>query len=261
METLVGTFRSFLPARYWQDLRHGAIISIFLTLASGAYIGLKGLVAYATQAADQAVKLALQVSAGGAVGGGDQNAQLVAAMQSPILAALAFFLFTPTGWLADYLVISAVFRGITLAVDNPWGDPILEGVDHLVRDKSAELKAKKEAEARELAEGAEVPDKVLECRKFAGKDADYVVVASRRKAGWTVAATVIADSVRLRVGEVREIAIEGKLRTCYPLKIIRDLQVDRRIVHYQWPKDMPPIPGLDTDSGVWSPPKPQDTEA
>lgn len=48
METLVGTFRSFLPARYWQDLRHGAIISIFLTLASGAYIGLKGLVAYAT---------------------------------------------------------------------------------------------------------------------------------------------------------------------------------------------------------------------
>lgn len=261
METLVGAFRCFLPARYWEDQRNGAIISIFLTFATGIFVGLRGLIAYATRAADEAAKLVLQVGASGPIGGGDQNAQLVAAMQSPILAAIAFLMFTPTGWLADYLVISAVFRGITLAVDNPWGDPIIEGVDRLVRDKSAELKAKKEGDARELAEGPEVPDKVLECKKFAAKDADYVVVSSRRKTGWTSATTVIADSVRLRIGDVREITIEGLLRTCYPLKIIRDLQVDRRIVHYRWPKDMPPIPGLDTDSGVWSPPKPQDPEA
>ncbi len=259
MDTLVGVFRCFLPARYWQDNRSGALISIFLTFAAGLFVGLRGLLQYAGRASDEAARLMLQGGVSGSAAG-DQNAQMVAAMQSPILAALAFLLFTPTGWLADYLVLSAIFRGVTLAVDNPWGDPILEGVDHVVRDKSALIEAKKEADAREQAEGPDVPDRVLECRKFAGKEADYVVVASRRKAGWTLATTVIADSVRLRIGDPREITIEGRLRTCYPLKIIRDLQVDRRIVHYQWPKDMPPIPGLDTDSGVWSPPKPSTEE-
>ena len=258
MDTLTGIFRCFLPARYWHEMRSGALISIFLTFAAGGYVGLRGLLAYAGRASDEAARIMLQ----GGVGpvGGDQSAQMVAAMQSPLLAALAFFLFTPTGWLADYLVLSAIFRGVTLAVDNPWGDPILEGIDRVARDKTAEIKTKQEAEAREKAEGPEVPDRVLECRKFAGKEADYVVVASRRKKGWTLATTVIADSVRLRIGDPREMTIEGWLRVCYPLKIIRDIQVDRRIVHYAWPKDMPPIPGLDTDSGVWSPPKPAHDE-
>lgn len=255
VDTLIGVFRCFLPVRYWQEIRSGAFISIFLTFAVGVYVGLRGLLAYAGRASDEAARIMLQGGVPGAAGG-DQNAQMIAAMQSPLLAALAFFLFTPTGWLADYLVLSAIFRGITLAVDNPWGDPILEGIDHVARDKSAEIKAKQAAEAREKAEGPEVPDRVLECRKFAGKEADYVVVSSRRKPGWTLATTVIADSVRLRIGDPREMTIEGWLRICYPLKIIRDIQVDRRIVHYAWPKDMPPIPGLDTDSGVWSAPKP-----
>ena len=258
VDTLTGIFRCFLPARYWQERRAGALISIFLTFAAGGYVGLRGLLAYAGRASDEAARIMLQGGVPGAAG--DQSTQMIAAMQSPILAALAFFLFTPTGWLADYLVLSAIFRGITLAVDNPWGDPILEGIDHVVRDKSGEIRAKQEADAREKAEGPEVADRVLECRKFAGKEADYVVVASRRKPGWTLATTVIVDSVRLRIGDPREITIEGWLRTCYPLKIIRDIQVDRRIVPYTWPKDMPPLPGLDTDSGVWSPPKPAQEE-
>jgi len=259
MEFPIGIFRCFLPARYWHEIRSGAIISIFLTLAAGVFVGLRGLLAYAGRASELAAKVMLEGGAPGA-GGADQSAQMVAAMQSPVLAALAFLFFTPTGWLADYLVLSAIFRTMTLAADNPWGDPVLEGLDRLVRDKSGELREKQAAEAREKAEGPEVPDRVLECRKFAGKEADYVVVASRRKPGWTLATTVIADSVRLRIGDPREITIEGWLRTCYPLKIIRDIQVDRRIVHYEWPKDMPPLPGLDTDSGVWSPPKPAEEE-
>ncbi len=254
MEPLIGVFRCMLPARYWQEMRRGAILSIFVTAALGTFIGLRGFFSSATRAGEEAARLALTVGApGGAVEGLDQTAQVAAALQSPVLAALGFFLFTPTGWLADYLFISAVFRGITLAVDNPWGDPILTAIDHAVRGKGEADRARKEAADRESAEGPEVPDRVLECRKFAGKEADFVVVASRRKEGWTLATTVIADSIRLRIGDPREITIEGWLRTCYPLKIIRDLQVDRRIVHYEWPKDMPPLPGLDTDSGVWRP--------
>ena len=104
METLVGVFRCILPRRYWQEMRRGAVLSILLTIGVGAAIGLSGLVAYVGRASEQAAKAAIQVGTGGGVGGLDQTAQMTAALQgSPIISALAFFLFTPTGWLADYL--------------------------------------------------------------------------------------------------------------------------------------------------------------
>lgn len=246
-----------LPRRYWQDMRRGAVLSNLVTVFAGIVVGLRGLLAYAGPASEKGAQLAIQVGTGGGVAGLDQTAQMSAALQgSPLISALAFFFFTPTGWLADYLFISGVFRGITLAVDNPWGDPVLTLIDNLIRDRRAEDCARKEARDREAAEGPEVPDRILECKKFAGKEADFVVVASRRKEGWTKETTVVADSIRLRIGDPRDVSIEGYLRTCYPLKVIRDIQVDRRVVPYQWSKDMPPLPGLDTESGVWSPVSP-----
>ncbi|MEO8499709.1 MAG: hypothetical protein ABI565_02250 [Vicinamibacteria bacterium] len=251
METLVGVFRTLLPSRYWNDLRNGAYLSILLTAAIGVRIGYAGFFARAQQGAQEGAALALKVGApGGAagVGGVSQTDAVAAALMGNALTPLAFFLFTPLGWLADYLVISAVFRGFTLAVDNPWGDPLLTAIDHVVRGKHADSVAKKQATERELAEGPEVPDQILECRKFAGREADYVIVASRRKEGWTLATTVIANSVRLRIGDPLEKTLDGALRTCYPVKVIRDLQVDRRIVHYEWPEDAPPLPDLEAEA-------------
>ncbi len=251
MEALVGVFRCFLPVRYWQEMRRGAYLSILLTAALGVRIGYAGFFERAARAGQEGAALALKVGAPGGmsgVNGMSQTDAVAAALMGNALTPLAFFLFTPLGWLADYLVISAVFRGFTLAVDNPWGDPLLTLIDRLVRGKRAESLAKRQADARELAEGPEVPDQILECRKFAGKEADYVVVASRRKEGWTPLTTMVADSVRLRVGDPLERAVDGRLRTCYPLKVIRDLQVDRRIVHYEWPKDAPPLPDLSAES-------------
>ena len=251
MDTLVGVFRTVLPARYWHDVRNGAYLSILLTAALGVRIGYAGFFERAQKAGQEGAALALKLGAPGAaggVGGLSQTEAVQAALLGNALTPLALFLFTPLGWLADYLVISAVFRGITLAVDNPWGDPLLTLVDKLVRGKRAEREARRQAVDRELAEGPEVKDQVLACRKFAGKEADYVIVSSRRKAGWIPATTVIAGSVRLRIGEPLEKSLEGKLRTCYPLKVIRDLQVDRRIVHYEWPEDAPPLPDLDAES-------------
>lgn len=236
METLVGVFRCFLPARYWHDMRRGAILSALLTALVGALVGMQGLFDY--------MDLVNAASAKVAIAGGASRTDL-AGMGA--LSPIAFFFFTPLGWLADYLLISAVVRGISLAVDQPLGDPILTVVDYAVRDKTDAWKGKKEAEAREAAEGAVVPDEILECRKFAGKEADFVVVSSRRKDGWTQHATVIAGAVRLRLGEPREMTLEGKLRTCYPLRVIRDIQVDRRIVHYEWPEGAPALPDLDPD--------------
>ena len=250
METLVGVFRSFLPARYWHDLRSGAYFSILLTAALGVRIGYAGFFERAQKAGQEGAALALKLGAPGGAGGGggvSQTDAVAAALMGNALTPLAFFFFTPLGWLADYLVISAVFRGFTLAVDNPWGDPLLTVLDHVVRGKRAESVAKTQAADRELAEGPEAPDQILECRKFAGREADYVIVASRRKEGWSLATTVIAGSVRLRIGDPLEKTLEGRLRTCYPLKVIRDLQVDRRIVHYDWPKDAPALPDLEAE--------------
>lgn len=249
MESLVGVFRCFLPVRYWQEMRRGAYLSIILTAALGVRIGYAGFFERASQAGREGATLALKVgSPGGGVKGMDQTEAVAAALMGNALTPLAFFLFTPLGWLADYLVISAVFRGFTLAVDNPWGDPLLTIIDNAVRGRRADARAKQQAAERELAEGPEVPDSILECRKFAGKEADFVVVASRRKGGWTPLTTVIAGSVRLRVGDPMERNVNGLLRTCYPLKVIRDLQVDRRIVHYDWPKDAPSLPDLAAES-------------
>ena len=93
-----------------------------------------------------------------------------------------------------------------------------------------------------------VSDQVLECRKFAGRDADFVVVASRKKEGWTKDTTIVAEGIRLRVGESRETKVDGWLRTGYPLKVIRDIQVDRRIVHYDWPEGGPKLPDPDQEA-------------
>ena len=251
METLVGVFRCLLPARYWQEMRRGAYLSILLTAALGVRIGYAGFFERASKAAQEGAALALKLGApGGAsgVGGLSQSEAVAGALMGNALTPFAFFFFTPLGWLADYLVISAVFRAMTLAADHPWGDPILTVIDNVVRGKRSESLAKRQAEERALAEGPEVPDQILECRKFVGKEADFVLVASRRKEGWTLLTTVVADSVRLRIGDPLERNVNGLLRTCYPLKVIRDLQVDRRIVHYEWPKDAPPLPGPGVES-------------
>lgn len=254
VETLVGVFRCLLPARYWQGARRGALLSIVLTAGLGVKIGLSGFLEAARQAGELGAELALKAGAPdrvGGTGGLDQTTAVQVALQSSALAPFAFFFFTPLGWLADYLFCSAVFRGITLAADHPWGDPLLTGIDHVVRSRRAEARARKAAAEREAAEGPEVPDVVLECKKFAGEEADYVVVSSRRKDAWLPATTVVVQSSRLRVGEPREMTVEGRLRTCYPLKLIRDLQVDRRLVHYDWPSDAPPlaVPETGTDGG------------
>lgn len=250
VESLVGVLRCLLPARYWHEMRRGAYFSIFLTAALGVRIGYAGFFERARRAGEEGAALALKLGApGGAsgVGGLSQTEAVAAALMGNALTPLAFFLFTPLGWLADYLVLSAVFRGFTLAVDNPWGDPILTLIDKLVRGRREVSAAERQAAERERAEGPEVPDQILECRKFAGKEADFVVASSRRKDGWTLATTVVVNSVRLRLGEPRDMTIEGFLRACYPLKVIRDIQVDRRIVHYEWPKDAPPLPSPDPD--------------
>lgn len=258
LERLLGVFRCFLPRRYWTDMGRGAYFSCLLTVAIGFRVGYTGLLAYAGRAAEAGAAMALKAGGGG-VAGVDPTSGAVAAVLGSALAPLAFFLFTPTGWLADYFFLSGLFRAITIAAGNPWGDPVLTVIDKYVHERLEEDKAQQAASARAEAEGPEVPDAVVAGTQFAGKAADFVIVSSRRKEGWTLATTVVAGDVRLRLGDPVDRRIKGWLRTCYPLSVIRDLQVDRRVVFYEWPADAPPLPRLDAEPDPWA--RPEDAAA
>ena len=254
LERFTGVFRCLLPRRYWTDMGRGAVLSCLLTSALGFRIGYAGFFAYATRLGDEGAALALKVGGGGGVAGIDPTSQVAAALMGSALAPFAFFLFAPMGWLADYLFLSGIFRGITIAAGNAWGDPMLTLVDNFVHSKIEEDKAQEAAAARAGAEGPEVPDTIVAGTQFAGKPADFVIVSSRRKDGWTLATTVAAGDIRLRLGEPVDRRIKGWLRTCYPLSVIRDVQVDRRVVTYDWPEDAPPLPRVDAEPNLWAPP-------
>lgn len=259
LETLTGVLRCLLPRRYWTDMGRGAYLSCLLTIAVAVRIGYAGFFAYASRVGEEGAALALKVGAGGGVAGMDPVSQVAAALMGSALAPFAFFLFTPTGWLADYLFLSGVFRGFTLAAGNPWGDPLLSVIDNFVHSKIEEDKVSEAAAAREAEEGPEVPDTIVAGTQFAGKPADFVIVSSRRKDGWSQATTVVAGDVRLRIGEPVDRRIKGWLRTCYPLSVIRDIQVDRRVVAYDWPPSAPPLPGPAAEGDPWA--RPEDAAA
>jgi hypothetical protein len=59
-----------------------------------------------------------------------------------------------------------------------------------------------------------------------------VVIASRRKPGWDRDTIVITADAAYRIGAITERAIDGRLRTLYPLAEHKDLETFRRTVRY-----------------------------
>lgn len=247
MDWFIGTFRCLLPRRYWDEMARGASASILLTAALGVRVGFEGFFDYARQAGEASAALALKAAAGGGAPGMSAESQATASIMGSIMVPISFFLFTPMGWITDYLLITAVFRAIALAGDSPWGDPVLTLIDNYARKRIDEDRQAEAARRREQAEGPAVPDEIVAGTQFAGKPADFVIVSSRVKEGWTASTTVIASGVRLRLGEPIDRPVKGLLRRIYPLRVIRDIQVDRRIVHYDWPDEAPPLPAPDED--------------
>jgi hypothetical protein len=123
-----------------------------------------------------------------------------------------------------------------------YGDPSLTLIDCLARKGTVLFLARWASYRREMAEGPAVPDRIVEGRRFDGKGADFVLIASRRKEGWEAGCGVHVGPHRRRLAEPFEVHIEGRLRTCYPLYLVRDGQIDRRILFYRWPDNAPLLP-------------------
>src|SRR5262249_21184180 len=125
------------------------------------------------------------------------------AQAGPAASLLWFFefmLLTPHGLASLYLMVTGVMRASFAALDDPRGDPILSGIDWAMHVAATELRRRGRQRDREAREGAEAPDVLITGENAGMPSADYVVIASRRKAEWSAGATILTSTDWYRLG-------------------------------------------------------------
>ena len=216
-----------------------SLLSAALTICAAAVIGLGGFLAYSERVGREAARLIL--SAGEAQLQGrvpSDPAVNVAPLAVAALTPIAFML-TPPGLLATYLALSGFARVAGWVTDEPFGDPVLTGLDSAGRRVAENTGSARRRRERERAEGVEVRDRLYPAAWAGVRDADYVVVASRRKAEWNAGTFVVTSDKWYVCGTPFDIQLPEGLRTIYPLKEHTTLDVMRRGVPYE----LPPLRG------------------
>jgi hypothetical protein len=199
-------------------------------------IGEIGFFRFAHQAASANNALMLEIAgrqASGTMGGQDITGAAPVALT--MLSSITFAIGTPVGWLATYLVLTGLVRGLAAAVGERRGDPIVGLTRRIIarwRRRRREMRI--EAAHAALA-GPEVKDRVVGAARFGIEGAVLVVVASRPKPEWTVGTVLDCGDRWLAVGEAVECSLPVGLRTLYPLADIPAASVFRRIVRYELP--------------------------
>lgn len=243
-----------VPRRYWSRLEtlvpvsRAALASALATLVLAAVIGIPAFLRHAEGNARRAVDLTLEATGWRPVQpGATAPSEKVALGTWHASFATAFnqglslftFALTPIGLLSTYLALTGVVRAVSVAVDDARGDPVLTTVDAVGRRVWRAAEARRTRIARERLEGPDVPDRLVPGRAAGFPDADYVVVASRRKPGWESGAFVITREKWYRLGAPVDRQTPRGLRTLYPLTELRDHEVLRRGVPYE----LPPVSG------------------
>ena len=211
-------------------------LSGVLTFMAGGVLGIMGFLRYAAGQASALNTAMLKVAERQLTQppGGSEVSSTTSVFVNAT-APVAFLFFTPLGLLSLYLVVTGAIRGIANAVEDPLGDPLLTATDLLARTASARTRQRRDARRREEAEGPEIPDRAVTGQVAGLPDADVVIVSSRQKDGWSAGVIVITAENWYRLGEPVERVVEGRLRTLYPLKEHKDLEVARRTVQYELP--------------------------
>ena len=235
---------SMLPVRYWDrfpflPVEQRALLAAVLTMLAGFATGIRGFLAYAERAGAIAADLTLEIARQQNQGQLAPDPALnYAPFASMLFAPVAFAFFTPLGLLATYLVLSGLARVFGSVTLNPFGDPLLTGLDHLVRGTRTRTHERSERRHREREEGADVPDRVYEGSWANLAGVDYVVVSARRKPGWEAGTFVITPDRWYTLGTPFDMRTpDGRLRTVYPLTAQTSNEVLRRGVHYELPPE------------------------
>jgi hypothetical protein len=213
----------------------GALAAI-VTLLAGVTIGAIGFLRLAQQAASANNALMLEIAGrqgSGAMGGQDITGAAPVALT--MLSAITFAIGTPLGWLATYLVLTGLVRGLAAAVGERRGDPVVGLMRRLIERWRLRRREAKTQAAYEALAGPEVADRVVAAERFGIAGAALVVVASRPKPDWTPGTVLDCGDRWLAVGEAIQRSLPVGLRTLYPLVDMPASSVFRRIVRYELP--------------------------
>jgi hypothetical protein len=132
-------------------------------------------------------------------------------------------------------VISGLVRALSSYVEEPFGDPILTGLDHAVQRTFSHEQQRWAKNDRLALERDDEPDRRY-TGDWAGLDGvDFVIVAARRKPDWTRNTVVITDEGWFILGDAFDRPMPNGLRTVYPLTRHTTLEVLRKGVQYRLP--------------------------
>jgi hypothetical protein len=231
---LTGVAASLLPRRHWSRLpshvpvETGAVFSGIATMMAGAAIGIPAFIRHAAAGA------ALGTNA--VVDNALDNHSISLSPAFNGLSIFTFLLLTPQGWLTLYLLGTGTYRAIAAYFDDPFGEPTLTGIDYVISRGWSRRATRKAVQEREALEGPEISDRVISASAAGIPDCDFAIVSSRRKPGWERGVAVFTQDACYRLGEPVERTISGRLRTLYPLREHNDLEVVRKSVRYELPR-------------------------
>jgi hypothetical protein len=220
LDVLIALVAGVLPRRHWPRLdlpiEDWATLGGMVTLLLGCALGITGFFAYMARMLESAYFVPSPYMMVGFAG---------------------YLFFTPRGLFALYLVGSGLARAVSSWIGEPFGDPLLTGVDHALYRTRSTSAARATHKARTRAEGADEPD-----RRYAGAwadlpDVDFVIVAARRKPEWTAGTLVVTSDGWFTLGQAFDRPMPQGVRTVYPLTTLTTMDVMRRGVAY----DLPPL--------------------
>lgn len=226
-----------VPRRFWAaidlPISQFATLGGILTLVAGCALGIAGYFAHMAQVMESAFFV--------------PSAYMM-------VGYFGYLFFTPRGLFSIYLVVSGLARAVSGWIDEPFGDPILTGVDSLIRRLRGTAVTRTTARERLAAEGANEPDRRYPAAWADLPVADFVIVAARRKAGWTPGTFVITDEGWFTLGQPFDRPTPNGVRTIYPLTALTTLEVLRKGVPYEMPPLRPYPPRRRTAAAEPLPP-------
>jgi hypothetical protein len=238
---LVALVLGAAPRRVWHRLEpplplsRTAAAAGLLTLILGFVVGIPGFFAFAQQEGAANNDWMLRQLA--APPGTNDAAVGMVPYGMSVLSLFFFLFFTPTGLIALYLVTSGTIRAVAAFIDveDARGDFVLSAVHRVWTTAATRYRQAAARSARQRLEGEARPD-ILQTGAWAGVDADYVVLASRRKPEWTAGAIILTGTEWYKLGAPFDIETPAGLRTAYPLTRMETVEVVRRGIEYELPR-------------------------
>jgi hypothetical protein len=231
---------ALLPKRYWPsfDLPVASVapLSSWLTMVGGFVIGIPAYFAFLDRLRGVTGLSIYDISTAQLEGRLPDTAQVSAIPSVVYMTAPLQFLFTPLGAVAVYMVLTGLFRIVASLVDDAQGDPVLTGLDALGGRLLTRQQQRAARVERQQLERMDEPDRRYDGGWADLAGVDFVIVAARRKAGWTRGTWVITEEDGWFVlGEPFDRPMANGLRTIYPLTAQTTLEPVRKSVQYRLP--------------------------